>query len=170
MAHKSEQLNEKLPNEYTPKIGIIDDDPIASICMSARLQTKFPKCTIDVYREPEVVPMLDAYFVDNDFNGQEMAINLLKGIRQQNPNALVIVMSSKLCNKTLKELMNGGCNAVYDKKNPQESEIVFEVLENYLQVVTSLKQSDPKKPLGGILVSIKELLHEWNARLNKASA
>lgn len=150
------------------KIGIIDDDPIAASFMAARLKLKFPESTVSSYAEPVVTPMLDVYFVDNDFNGQRMATTLLREIREVNPHALVVAMSSTLENETLQELMNGGCNAVYDKKRPQDGEAMFEVVGNYLQVLKQIRSNQTRRPFSGAVLSLHQLLQEWNQRLSKA--
>lgn len=149
-------------------IGIIDDDPIAALSMRHRLNLKFPECTVNTYLEPIVTPMLDIYFVDNDFNGQAMATALLREIRELNPNALVVVMSSTLDNETLQKLMNGGCNAVYDKARPHDGEAVFDVIANYMQVLTQIRKSQTRNPFGRAITSLSELLKQWNQRLSNA--
>jgi DNA-binding NarL/FixJ family response regulator len=155
--------------DHTARIGIIDDDPIAAGCMRARLLQKFSPCSVTVYDEPVVTPTLDVYFVDNDFNGQRMATQLLREIRELNPNALVVAMSSTLEQPTLLALMNGGCNAVYDKNQPHDCDAVFEVIENYLSVLQRLRAGHTRNPFSGVVLSLRELLHEWNSRLSKNS-
>ena len=150
------------------RIGIIDDDPIAATVMRARLRIQFPECTITIYDKPVVEPQLDVYFVDNDFNGSRLATQLLKEIRSLNPNALVVAMSSTLENDTLQELMNGGCNAVYDKNQPGNGEPVFQVIGNYLDVLNRLRTSQTRTPFSGVVVSLRDLLYEWNQRLRRA--
>jgi DNA-binding NarL/FixJ family response regulator len=155
------------PKDHTARIGIIDDDPIAAGCMRTRLLQKFSQCSVTVYDEPIVTPMLDIYFVDNDFNGQRMATQLLREIRELNPNALVVAMSSTLEQSTLLALMNGGCNAVYDKNKPHECDAMFEVIENYLSVLQQLRVGHTRNPFRSVVLSLRELVHEWNNRLNK---
>ncbi|MFT5825809.1 MAG: DNA-binding NarL/FixJ family response regulator, partial [Yoonia sp.] len=153
--------------DHTPRIGIIDDDPIAAGSMRARLLQKFSQCSVTVYDQPIVTPMLDVYCVDNDFNGQPMATTLLREIREQNPNALVVAMSSTLEQPTLLALMNGGCNAVYDKNKPHDCDAAFEVIANYLAVLQRLREGHTRTPFSGAVLSLRELLHEWNNRLSK---
>lgn len=150
------------------RIGIIDDDPVVALYMRRRLSMKFPESTVTTYSEPIVTPTLDIYFVDNDFNGQLMATALLSEIRKLNPNALVVAMSSTLDNETLQKLMNGGCNAVYDKNHPHDGEAVFEVVANYVQVLTQVRKGQTRNPFGRAVTSLSELLKQWNQRLSKA--
>lgn len=163
------------PNAPKPKIkcntsyqiGIIDDDPIAANFMRARLKNNFPTTSIAVSTDPVIPPMLDVYFVDNDFGGQALATALLQEIRELYPNSLVVVMSSTLEKEMLQNLMNGGCNAVYDKNRPDQSESVFEVVRNYLQVLEQVRASHMQNSFAAAFIALRELLHEWNQRLSK---
>lgn len=152
----------------TPQIGIIDDDPIAATVMRARLRIQFPECSITIYDKPVVEPHLDVYFVDNDFDGSALATELLSEIRKLNPNALVVAMSATLESDTLKALINGGCNAVYDKNQPRNGEPVFEVIGNYFDVLDRLRTAQTHSPFGRVVISLRDLLHEWNQRLRHA--
>lgn len=152
------------------EIGIIDDDPVVSTFMQALLRRQFPECNVQVIHEPKAPPLLDVYFVDNDFEGRPMATILLTEIRKTNPNAMVVAMSACLEERTLRELMNGGCNAVYDKNHPEDSDTVFEVVRNYLHTLeqVGIKRS-PRLAITKTVSSIRDLLSEWNQRLHIAN-
>ncbi len=167
IAPNNEITTAKAPSTR-PTIGIIDDDPIAATVMRARLAIQFPQCAIEIYDQPIVTPMLNVYFIDNDFNGHRLATKLLKEIRQTNPNALVVAMSSTLENDTLKALINGGCNAVYDKNQPSNCDPVFEVIGNYINVLEQLEVMQQRNRFSSIAQSLRGLLQEWNTRLGKA--
>lgn len=149
-------------------IGIIDDDPIAALYMHRRLTMNFPESNVSTYLEPDIKQELDIYFVDNDFNGHPMAATLLQEIRKLNPNALVVAMSSTLDNQTLQKLMNGGCNAVYDKTRPHEGEAVFEVVSNYMRVMEQTRKGQTCNRFSRAASSLCELLRQWNQRLSSA--
>lgn len=116
----------------SPRISVIDDDRFAATVMRARLRTRFPDTTISIAQTPTIDPEDDVYFIDNDFNGHLLALKLLSKIREVNSNALVIVMSAKLDNDILKELLNSGCDAVYDKNDPRNSETAFNLVADFL--------------------------------------
>ena len=151
-------------NCVTLHISIIDDDPIASAVMKTRLTNQFPNSEIKTSKEPIVMPDCDVYFVDNDFGGKSLANVLLRQIRELNPNALVVAMSSTLDQDELEALINGGCNAIYNKNRAAQSKEVFEVVENYMNALK--KQASNRKPIRGIIHSIHDLIEQWNRRLS----
>jgi DNA-binding NarL/FixJ family response regulator len=152
---------------FSPKLLIIDDDPVVTAVMKARLSNQFPACKIQTSKDPVVLPDCEIYLIDNDFNGQSLAIHLLRQIRKLNPNALVVAMSSTLNMVELERLMNGGCNAVYNKCQPQASKEVFEVISNYLNALKKQQQSNGKNRVIDVVHSLQELLAQWNKRLSQ---
>ncbi|MGB0258145.1 MAG: hypothetical protein ACPGES_05810 [Coraliomargarita sp.] len=155
-------------NIIKARVGIIDDDPIAATVMRARLRILFPECSITIYDKPVVEPHLDVYFVDNDFGGNALATELLREIRKLNPDALVVAMSATLRSHTLKDLMNGGCNAVYDKNQSNTGDPVFEVMANYLKALSQTRSTHTRTPFTETVLSVRDLLHKWNQRLRRA--
>ncbi|HBM86289.1 MAG TPA: hypothetical protein DD423_05880, partial [Opitutae bacterium] len=57
------------PEDFKPRFFIIDDDPIVSKVMEARLLAQFPHCEVTSTTQPVVAPDQHIYFVDNDFGG-----------------------------------------------------------------------------------------------------
>lgn len=159
--------NSNQAETLTPRFYIIDDDPIVSSVMKARISARFPDCEITTTTQPVVAPDQHVYLIDNDFSGTRMAIHLLRQIRELNPNALVIAMSSSLDQQVLAELMNGGCNAVYDKSSKSQAKDIFAVIENYLNIVKNRHSIDNAAPLRGIIHSLQGLIKQWNQRLSK---
>ena len=155
------------PPTFTPKFYIIDDDPIVSKVMKKRILAKFPDSEVITTTEPVVAPDKHIYLVDNDFSGDRMAVHLLRQIRELNPNALVIAMSSSLDQKALEELMNGGCNAVYNKSNQAQADEIFAVIDNYVNIISNQHTLVNARPLAGILQSLQNLIQQWNKRLSK---
>ena len=150
----------------SPKLCIIDDDPIFTAVLKARLQNQFPDLSIETESDPVISPGYDIYFIDNDFNGDSLISVLLRQIRELNPNALVVASSNTLDAEKLVELMNGGCNAAYEKSAPEGCAEVFSVIENYLSVLKRQLSLNNGKPLQGLVQSLQSLLREWNRRLS----
>ncbi|MFQ3224704.1 MAG: DNA-binding NarL/FixJ family response regulator [Lentimonas sp.] len=150
-----------ITNQATPipHIGIIDSDRFAATVMRARLRMRFPGSDITIYKAPVLDRRLDVYFVDYDFHGSPRATQLLAQIRKMNPNALVVAMSSTLDNDTLKNVMDGGCDAFYDKNKPVNSEPVFEVIGNYLNVLNRPRSRQIRSPFTGTLNSFRKVFH-----------
>jgi DNA-binding NarL/FixJ family response regulator len=164
--HKKMQKKDT-PAEFKARFCIIDDDPIVSSVMKARLSAQFPDSIITSTTDPVVAPDHHVYLVDNDFGGTRLAVHLLRQIRELNPNALVIAMSSSLDQDALESLMNGGCNAIYNKSCPNQAKEVFEVIENYTNIIKNKHSLDHRAPLRGILHSLQALIKQWNQRLAK---
>ena len=157
----------KSKRAFRAKIGIIDDDSIVTAIMGARLRSHFPKCSVEIINEPKVPPMLDIYFVDNDFGGEFLATQILTDIRRLNPEALVVAISGSLKERTLRDLMNGGCNAVYDKNHPEDLAAIFQILQNYLGALAANHDArGSRSPFADTVESIRALLSEWNQRLD----
>jgi DNA-binding NarL/FixJ family response regulator len=161
-------MPKKSTNEdFRPRFYIIDDDPVVSKVMEARLLAQFPHSEITSTTDPVVTPDYHVYFVDNDFGGTKLATLLLRQIRELNPNALVIAMSSSLDQPALESLMNGGCNAIYNKNCPEQADEVFEVIENYTNIIRNKQSLNNRTPLRGIIHSLQALIQQWNQRLDK---
>lgn len=148
-------------------VAIIDDDQFVASIMRTALLLRFNNLKIDCYAEPVVMPMMDIYFIDNDFEGSKLAKKLLLNIRETNPNALVIVMSSTVDLETLEDLVNGGVNAIWDKRvdEIEQNENVFNVIKNYITIVDKARH-DSEKNFNNPFNSIRALLEQWNRRLS----
>jgi len=154
-------------DKFRPKLCIMDDDPVFTSMLKAQLENHFSDIIIDQTNDPIVVPDYNVYCIDNDFRGKKISCDLLRHIRSYNPNALVVACSSTLDDYTLRHLMNGGCNAVYDKNSPDESQEAFSVIENYLRILEQHVTINRGKPVRTIIQSLQNLLSEWNRRLAK---
>ena len=148
-------------------VAIIDDDQFVASIMKTALLLRFNNLKIECFTEPIVVPMMDIYFIDNDFEGSKFAKKLLLNIRETNPNALVIVMSSTVDLETLEDLVNGGVNAIWDKRvdEVEQNENVFSVIKNYITVLDKLRHEEEKN-VKYSFNSIRALLEQWNKRLS----
>ena len=159
---------EKSP--FQPKIIVIDDDSIVTSVIRHHLKTNFPQAVIEVSNEPIVRPGYDIYFLDNDFGGLPMAKSLLQQVREASPHALVVALSNTLDLEVMRDLINGGCNIVYDKRYPADSIEARQVIYNYLAVLEDRHNQVNRPGLIDLANSLKRLLGEWNARLNKEIA
>ena len=149
------------------KIGIIDDDPIISATVSAVLRSHFADLEIETFEEPVIFPALDIYFIDNQFNGECYIENLLKEIREINPNALVIAMSATLNLELLERLMNNGCNATWNKKWEKREEIL-DIIQEYMNTLKR-ERDVQSKGVNGSFHALRDLLSQWNKRLHRGS-
>jgi hypothetical protein len=145
------------------RVAIIDDDPVIGGIMTVALNGRFPELDTYLYTNPDIIPKMDIYFIDNEFNGKYMASRLLLDIREVNPNALIIAMSATLELKTVEYLMNHGCNGVWDKNHiGSQSDDVYTIIENYINIMNKVKA---KKDKQCSLKSIQNALSKWNKKL-----
>ena len=98
---------------HAPSFMIVDDDTIVTTVIQAHLQKHFPHATIKAVNAPIIEPGHDVYFIDNDFGGLHLATSLIMQIREIEPQALVLALSTTLSLHSLRKLVNQGCNAVY---------------------------------------------------------
>lgn len=150
------------------RVAIIDDDPVVSNLTSIAITGKFPDVDVYTYSEPRNIPNMDIYFIDNDFDGTRMAMSLLKRIRKTNPDSLVIAMSATLDMGTIQNLMNQGCNGIWDKNlMGSQAEVVFDIMSNYMEILDEI-YSENTRSLSASLKVMRDLLLQWNKRLNKS--
>lgn len=156
--------------KFEPKIIIIDDDPIIAAVMKHHLKGNFPNAYISSTNEPVIRPGYDIYFLDNDFGGTLLAKSLLREIRELSPHSLVVALSNTLDVAVMQDLMNGGCNVVYNKKNPADSSDAREVIHNYISILEERYNQKSSPSLVSLVGSVKQLLGAWNTRLGKEAA
>ena len=128
-----EQDEKTLPQKQKISAVIIDDDPIVSMYMRARVQNRHKEILIYTQHEPVIIPGMDIYIIDNQFDGEELAPDLVAEIRKTCPNALIIVMSATLTYDLLSSVLNNGCNGIYDKNKPKGNIDVFEMIRSYIE-------------------------------------
>lgn len=146
---------------------LIDDDPVVTTVFKAHLNGSFPNALVEAINQPQAVPGFDVYFVDNDFDGEHLACDLITEIRQVEPQALIVALSSTVNLDTLQKLMNLGCNAIYSKRDPQASADARSVISNYLAILEKQNAtSQSRGAFSSTVASLFELLGEWNRRLS----
>lgn len=128
-----EQDEKTLPEKEKIAAAIIDDDPIVSMYMRARVQNRHKELLIHTQHDPIIIPGMDIYIIDNQFDGEELAPDLVAEIRKTCPKALIIVMSATLTYDLLSAVLNNGCNGIYDKNKPKGNIDVFEMIKSYIE-------------------------------------
>lgn len=124
-----------LPEKAKIRAVIIDDDPIVAMYMRARISVRHKDIIIDTQHDPVIIPGMDIYIIDNEFDGAELAPDLVAEIRKTCPKALIIVMSATLTYDLLSSVLNNGCNGIYDKNKPKGNTDVFEMIGSYIESV-----------------------------------
>ena len=141
---------------------LIDDDPSAVEYLSYLLHRELPQLKVTSRLNPDVGGRFDVYLIDNDFAGRRIAGQLTEEIRLRQPDALVIAFSASLDNSTLKELINAGCDAVADKANPDDHDMLLELIRRYGRAYRSAQSRTASIKRQPIVDSIVSLIREWN--------
>jgi DNA-binding NarL/FixJ family response regulator len=147
------------------RMYIIDDDNISCVVTKARVQAKFPNSRVTIMNKPTVIPNGHIYIIDNNFDGSEHALHLLRDIRKQLPDALVIVMSSTLTIDNIINLTNNGCDAVCDKQQQSHLDEIFIIMNEYINAMEEAISSHSSNPITHAANIIGRLLNRWNIRL-----
>ncbi|MHC4990700.1 MAG: response regulator [Planctomycetota bacterium] len=144
---------------------ILDDDVWSLRLMRGMLGECFPDLQVQVREQPDADGAFDIYFIDNDFNGELRAVELATRIRDREPEALIIAFSGNLDADSLKALINAGCDGAFDKTVPEDLSRAMEATRTYIEH----RQSDRVQADGlrATLRSVRELLREWNTRLER---
>jgi len=144
---------------------LLDDDAYALDFLKAILADRFPEMEVETRLTPDPSGEYDIYFLDDDFNGIRLAGELARRIRKQRPEALILAFSASLDASTLKELLSSGCNGVCDKKVPSDMPAMFEALSRCLEEIKERESSPLNQRSPTLLPTLRELLREWNRRL-----
>ena len=148
---------------------LIDDDVWCLRLLKGMLQQCFPDLQIVARTEPDTSGKFDIYFIDNLIGDTFMVESLARRIRQSRPHALIIAFSATLDRDTLKSLLAAGCNGACDKTVPADLPMTMVVTQRYIAGLLS-SASRKGRGLCSVLASIRELLREWNARLENEAA
>lgn len=116
-----------------PRALIVDDDSWSLRFLEVMLVNHFPELIVESRQTPDLSGDHDLYFIDNDFDGRELAGEMAAKIRRTNPDALVIAFSATLGRRSLKELVNAGCDGACDKSMPGDLDVLIETTSRYLR-------------------------------------
>ncbi|MDB5387600.1 MAG: hypothetical protein JWM11_3246 [Planctomycetaceae bacterium] len=145
---------------------VVDDDPDASAWLAYMLNERFPDLEIVTREVPDLSGTFDLYFIDNDFHGKSLSAQLATAIRAANPLAMIVAFSARLDNQTLKLLVNAGCDGACEKSQPEDVQQMMGIVAAYLSRRSSETQEQSSRGLMGAMYSIRNLLREWNRRLD----
>jgi DNA-binding NarL/FixJ family response regulator len=150
----------------TPQIDalVLDDDVWSLRLVRGMLRECFPSLSVEVRDSPDAEGDFDIYFIDNDFNGELRAAQLAGQIRAAHPDALIIAFSAQLDSESLKALINAGCNGACDKAVPGDLARAMEIVRAFIQQRAATSDAPG---LRATIRSVKDLLREWNTRLER---
>ena len=148
---------------------LVDDDVWSLRLLAGMLRQCFPDLRIETRVTPDINGEFDIYFIDNLIGGHFMAEKLVRSIREARPHALIIAVSATLSRETLKSLIAAGCNGACDKTVRADLPQAMEITQSYIEALIASPAREGRG-LRGVLSSIRGLLREWNARLERESA
>lgn len=93
----------------------------------------------------------------------EVHLTRMKRTANRGSNAISEMTAITLCAPF--QMVNDGCNAVFDKQDPQDSHQAKQVISNYISVLKEASNLRGKGLVPGLVASVGRLLREWNQRL-----
>lgn len=148
---------------FTGKVLLIDDDPSSLDVAEFALRRRFPGLEIERRSCPDASGDFDVYLIDDDFQGERLALTLANQVRAARPEALILAYSAVLDAPLLKGLLNAGCSGAFDKSEPGDLADALEVIDVYLKSVHA--RAAQGRGFLGAARAITDLLREWNHRL-----
>jgi len=144
---------------------VLDDDKYALEFLRALLAERYPELEVVGRLEPDPDGVFDVYFLDDDFEGIRLAGKLARRIRVRQPEAIIVAFSASLDARTLRELIDAGCNGVCDKKVPGDIPEMLASLDRCLEEVAAARSRELTAK-GHLLGTFRDLFAEWNRRLD----
>ena len=145
---------------------IVDDDPIACAFMKWFLEDRFPYLRVATSTEPKAVHGFSLYFLDNDFGGDECAVDLVQKIRGEAENAFISVFSARLDTAAFKQLLNAGCDGAFEKGKPGELSVLESKIRAYLYQRELRASQVVDRGFTSTFKAMTGLVTGWNQRLN----
>ena len=102
------------------RVLIVDDDVWAVRYLAWRLGRVLPDAEIVTRLEPDVTGAFDLYIVDEDFDGEDLAVDLVRQILLQSMDAHIAVLTARLDPARVQQLTALGCAACCDKSDPRD--------------------------------------------------
>lgn len=148
------------------KALLLDDDEYALEYLKAVLLERFPELDVEIRLRPDPTGSFDLYFIDDDFEGVRLAGKLARKVRAQDPGAVVLAFSASLDERTLKELLNAGCNGVCDKKVPGDMPAMLDAVARSIDEIQRARREPPRDAVH-LFSTLRALFKEWNRRLGR---
>ena len=149
------------------RIQIIDDDYWCSEAIIAFLRDVSDGAHFETTCRPEAADGRDIYIVDNEFDDGDHGIDLVRSIRERNPDATIIVCTGTEDRVDAKAVMNAGCNAMVPKGSAAGREAMASIVERHIRTRT---RSSSSPSFLAILSDIKSIIVAWNLRMEQDAA
>jgi DNA-binding NarL/FixJ family response regulator len=144
---------------------LIDDDPVVTEILLARIRYSCPMIDVDAIAEPVAPAGYDIYVIDLNFAGQQEGVRLAEAITTVSPAADVFMLSSFLEISVLKRVMGVQCKGAFDKREPEDVAALIRAIAEAASREEPEPTPQPRR-LRGLLGDMAALIREWNRRIS----
>ncbi|MCR9247380.1 MAG: hypothetical protein NXI31_20310 [bacterium] len=147
---------------------ILDDDPWMGELLKTRLEQAIPRLDVTLRTDPDTTGRFDLFVVDNRFDDMAMATALVRDIRRQQPDALIVVFSAELSRGDLIELVSCDCDLVFEKGQPEALRQAIEDIGRLL--LNPPRDGEPRRGISSTIRALADLVYQLNRRTPKDAA
>lgn len=161
------QIASSFHNERRPgmiRIQIIDDDYWCAEAIKAMIFEISDEFAFEYTPEPEPIDGCDIYIIDNEFGEQDHAEQLVRRVRDSNPDAMIMICSGTMDRVRYKELINCGCDVAIEKGSVPDRDVMMVAIGRY---VLTCKSKGYGVNLTRVVQDVKQILASWNKRLEQ---
>jgi DNA-binding NarL/FixJ family response regulator len=144
------------------RIQIIDDDFWCAEAIKAMVMDIDPTIVFEYSEEPSPVHGCDIYIIDNEFGNKDHAESIVREVRKNNPEAMIMVCSGTMDRVRYKNVINAGCDVAVEKGNAADRETMMVAIGRY---VLANRSSTRKVSLVHVMKDICSIISNWNTRL-----
>ena len=146
-----------------PRIAIVDDDPFVATHLKDAISERLPDAEVVGVTNPVAPIGFDVYIVDKEFGDDDHGFELVRRVKAIAPESLVIAYSAFLDRDFLRNLLSAECDGAFDKGSLEQLDDMLSLIAGYLE--TRPGREGARRRLTDTLVSIADLVREWNVRL-----
>lgn len=144
------------------RIQIIDDDYWCAEAIKAMIMDIDPTIVFEYSEDPSPVHGCDIYIIDNEFGNQDCAESMVREVRRNNPNSMIMVCSGTMDRIRYKEVINAGCDIAVEKGSAADRETMMVSIGRY---VLASRTKNKKVKLIHVMNDIRSIISSWNTRL-----
>jgi hypothetical protein len=143
---------------------VVTGDAATAHPIRERLERRFPDMAVETTHTPSGLCLdYDVFVVDCPTVGTSVA----RMLRNENPQAFLLVFTDDLDGEALRDLLNAACNAACDRVDEEQLEAALDEVRDYVAQRTAAPEHTG---LLGVVRSMSELLKLWNRRLDAMEA
>lgn len=145
-------------------IQIIDDDHWCGEAIRCFLIDCAGDSRFDIKCVPQADDGRDIYIVDNEFDDGDHGVELVRSIRERNPDSTIILCTATQGRIDPVTAMNAGCNALIQKGCASGRQTMMAIVTRHINTRASCSPS-----FLTALGDIKSIIASWNVRMEQES-